>query len=388
MSHSQRFHALDAARAIALLLNVLLHSSLSFLPGWSIVDSSPGAPLGLLVYVIHMFALTTYFLMSGFFAHMLFHRAGLSGFIRNRLTRIAAPLALFWFIVIALIFIALLWASKQLNQPMSKGEFSMAQLWFLYVLLLIYIVFLPVRWVFVRIDPHCKLRLSIDQTIRKLLESYAMPLVAALPLAIVFCVEKSWVLLRGIPSPHDSLIPNVYALTAFGVAFCFGWLLHRQTNLLSNFQKQWRIHLSIAIALTITSLWLISPLQDTAIQTGSGVHLAFSVCYALATWYWTFALIGFTMQFLSEEKASWRYVADASYWIYLMHLPIVVLLQAWMMLWPIHWTIKFPLIIGITMLLLLTSYHWLVRYTFIGALLNGRKQKPTTPRPTIRTLAS
>ena len=40
---------------------------------------------------------------------------------------------------------------------------------------------------------------------------------------------------------------------------------------------------------------------------------------------------------------------------------------------PLHWAIKFPLIVAITLTVLFVSYHYLVRPTFIGALLNGRK---------------
>jgi len=52
------------------------------------------------------------------------------------------------------------------------------------------------------------------------------------------------------------------------------------------------------------------------------------------------------------------------------------------MRWPLHWSLKFPLILAITAALLLTSYHYLVRDTFIGKLLNGRRYPrllPPTP---------
>ncbi len=68
-----------------------------------------------------------------------------------------------------------------------------------------------------------------------------------------------------------------------------------------------------------------------------------------------------------------RYLADASYWLYLAHVPIVFGLQAALMHVPLHWAIKFPLILAITMTVLLTSYHYLVRPTLIGEILNGRK---------------
>ena len=46
MNTSERVHALDAVRALALLLGVVLHAAMSFVPGigsvgWPIVDRSP-----------------------------------------------------------------------------------------------------------------------------------------------------------------------------------------------------------------------------------------------------------------------------------------------------------------------------------------------------------
>jgi ABC-type multidrug transport system ATPase subunit len=50
---------------------------------------------------------------------------------------------------------------------------------------------------------------------------------------------------------------------------------------------------------------------------------------------------------------------------------------------PLHWTIKFPAIIAVTLAVLLVSYHYVVRPTFIGAILNGRKypRHRGAPRP-------
>ena len=55
--------------------------------------------------------------------------------------------------------------------------------------------------------------------------------------------------------------------------------------------------------------------------------LAFAFCYALAIWCWSFAVIGIAMRFLAHANDRVRYIADASYWIYLVHLPVVAALQ-------------------------------------------------------------
>jgi ABC-type multidrug transport system ATPase subunit len=96
-------------------------------------------------------------------------------------------------------------------------------------------------------------------------------------------------------------------------------------------------------------------------------------------------LTGLALRFLSNYSATRRYIADASYWIYLVHLPLIAALQVWVGSWPLHWGAKFPFIVVVGFGILFLSYHYLVRPSFIGQLLNGRKirrQKPSsTPTP-------
>jgi peptidoglycan/LPS O-acetylase OafA/YrhL len=100
--------------------------------------------------------------------------------------------------------------------------------------------------------------------------------------------------------------------------------------------------------------------------------------YIFAHWCWSFVILGFAVGYLKNPNARWRYLADASYWMYLIHLPIVWLLQAWMLSWPLYWPVKLLLILAITCVVLLTTYHYCVRATFMGKFLNGRKY-PRSP---------
>jgi peptidoglycan/LPS O-acetylase OafA/YrhL len=102
-------------------------------------------------------------------------------------------------------------------------------------------------------------------------------------------------------------------------------------------------------------------------------RIAFAAAYSVALWCWCFACIGAALSFLDRPAPRWRYLADGSYWMYLIHLPIVWLLEAWMLRWPLSWLVKFPLVLTITAVLLLASYHYLVRGTFVGVFLNGRR---------------
>src|SRR3970282_87335 len=103
------------------------------------------------------------------------------------------------------------------------------------------------------------------------------------------------------------------------------------------------------------------------------IKLAYAASYAFAFWNWVFGLIGAALRFFSGESAVRRYIADSSYWMYLAHLPVVFALQMMVLDWPVHWSIKFPLIVGVAVALLLSSYHYFVRPTYIGEILNRRR---------------
>src|SRR5262249_51856087 len=57
----------------------------------------------------------------------------------------------------------------------------------------------------------------------------------------------------GVRTPDESLLTNLQALIGFGSAFGFGWLLHRQIDLLRILEKRWLIHLAFAIGLIAMS---------------------------------------------------------------------------------------------------------------------------------------
>src|SRR5205085_8169565 len=93
------------------------------------------------------------------------------------------------------------------------------------------------------------------------------------------------------------------------------------------------------------------------------------------------AIIGAAQRYASRPDPWRRYLSDAPYWIYLLHLPLVFGLQAAVQDWPLSWALKFPLVLGVAMLLLLLSYDGLVRSTWVGSWLNGRRHLPLQREP-------
>ena len=107
--------------------------------------------------------------------------------------------------------------------------------------------------------------------------------------------------------------------------------------------------------------------------------MAYAAGYALAVWSWSLAFVGLALRYLAGYSAVRRYLADSSYWLYLIHMPIVLALQIVLsqLAWP--WWLKFPLMLGVAFPIMLISYHYLVRSTFIGGVLNGRRYPRTLP---------
>jgi peptidoglycan/LPS O-acetylase OafA/YrhL len=383
----ERLHALDAVRGFALLLGIVLHATLSFIPSptriWIIQDSHPSSTLGLLYFAIHVFRMTTFFLIAGFFAHLSFHRRGTWGFIGDRLQRIALPLVVGWPILFAPMTVVVFWAASfphggplpgPSRWPPVLPSFPLTHLWFLYVLLEFYAALLVLRAGVAWLDQTGRIRDRLDRLVGLVMRSRFAPAIMALPIGITLCLDPTWTGWLGIRTPDSSLVTNPHALIGFGTAFGFGWLLHRQIDLIRLLERRWLLNLVLATVLIAASFFL-------AIASGLGprpvgyeaIRLAGAACYALAIWTTTFAAIGVALRFLSDFSPVRRYLADASYWLYIIHLPILMALQVAVsqLDWP--WPVKFGTILLIALPLMLASYQFLVRYSFIGTVLNGRR---------------
>lgn len=384
---AERLHALDAVRAGALMLGVAFHATLSFLPGpqiWVVRDAQSDT-LGAFFIVAHMFRMAAFFVIAGYFGRMLLQRRGTGGFIRNRLVRVTLPLLAFWPVAMAGIVACFIWGATTMAAstgvapgapppPPTLATFPLTHLWFLWTLTLFYVAALAIRGVVSLIDRSEWLRGGIiDRGMRALTATPAAAAILAAPLAIAFAVQPAWYAFGGIQTPDAGFLPNTTALIGFGTAFGFGWLLQRQRDLLGSVQRWWAVNLVAAVALTAAILWILGgtvvfvPVAEGATKT------ALAACYALAVWTWTLGLIGAALRFLTRERPAVRYVADASYWIYIMHLPVVMALQVWVFTLPLPALAKWGIVTGGAFLILIASYHLLVRHSWLGRWLNGRK---------------
>ncbi len=398
MSRSERLHSLDAVRAGALLLGIVFHAGFSFIPGlpkglWAANDVSPSSAISAGLFLAHIFRMTLFFFIAGFFARMVVERRGLRGFWADRGRRIALPLVAGWPIMSLLLGGVWIWGltiafggtlpAAPADAPAPPaGSLQLTHLWFLYYLLVLYALVTGLRGVFKLLDRRGALSRRVDGAVRLLVQSGAAAFLLGLPLAAALYARSDWIIWFGIPTPDQSIIPQPVSLIGYGTAMIFGWLVHRQAELLQSWSRSWWAHGILAVATSVGCLFMAG-VTPTFIPAPAGTRtLLYALTYSVAIWAWVFAVTGGAVRFLSGHSPARRYLADSSYWLYLAHLPVVAALQIWLAPWHLHWALKFPLLLATTLTILLLSYHWLVRFTWLGKILNGHRhtrRQPSAP---------
>lgn len=387
---AQRWHELDAVRAFALLLGVVLHGVMSFMTPriWIVADAAPDAGFNVAFYAIHMFRMVTFFILAGFFARSMLQKRGVGGFIVNRLKRIALPLVVFWPLVMAAIIAVMIIA----NAPppgaaaappppppaFNDHTFPLTHLWFLYALLPLYAGALAVKFVTDILHIGGGLGRMLDSVVAGLVRSDLITAALILPTAAAFYFNPSWMMWFGVATPDTGLYPNAAAVAAFSTAFAFGWWLNRRSDLIDHLARRFWIY---GLGAAIGTWWCLSLAGASPVLTpvAGHDHPVYCLLYPLTAWSWAFFLIGGARHFLAGENCTARYLADASYWVFIVHVPILLVLQYLVkdLPWPAEAKVS-AVLLG-TFCVALLTYQILVRHTIVGWLLNGRRRKGKAP---------
>jgi glucans biosynthesis protein C len=383
-----RLPALDAVRAAALLLGICLHASLSFVPGigielWPMSDVKKSTVLSLTMFVIHIFRMSVFFFVAGLLTRAVLERRGFSAFWRDRARRIAVPLVLGWVVCFVLIVAVVLWALSRTNggklpsplpSAMAESGLNWLHLWFLYVLLWLYAISIGLRTVLRAVDERGSIRRFIDRALSALVSKQVGTLVLALPIAAALFLIKDWNRWGGIPTPGYTLLPPAASLFIYGYVFMMGWAFDRQRHLLNGLAKRWPVNFALGLVAALYCISTAGADPSLVVSQTLSEQVFYAIAYATALAGWTLAFVGAGIRFFAKPSPAITYVADASYWMYIAHLPLVMALQTAVMLADVHWSIKYLFINIVCAGLLLITYHFWVRSTWVGRVLNGGKR--------------
>lgn len=79
------------------------------------------------------------------------------------------------------------------------------------------------------------------------------------------------------------------------------------------------------------------------------------------------------IRFFNKQSNTMRYVSDASYWVYIIHLPLTHFVPGLFHDVFMNVFLKFFISSILITIICFGSYYYFVRSTIIGQFLNGRK---------------
>jgi glucan biosynthesis protein C len=396
---TERYHGFDALRGAAMLLGVFFHASLAYVEPvqsfWIVQDSSRSLGFGAFAWASHSFRMQTFFAISGFFARLLCERRSPSAFARHRALRIALPFAVGVALDNMIQQSFLSWAhasgiftphAEQMAaaaaEPLTAAtygrNFSLGVYWFLEYLG----VFSIAAWLYSlrglpNTAPNAAQQGAVGRAVergwQRLLESRLRGFGLALPHAALLLSLEPW----GVGSP-SGLFPQAVWLAYYGLFFGFGWYLHYRREHLAELISGWRRDLALAVPIGALALGGAVAGSTGALPESSRAIVLWLT--ASFTWLMVLGLMGLFLRVFAGGRNWIRYVSDSSYWLYLTHDYWVQGMQILLFPLALPSLLKYTLVMLPALIVLFLTYEYGVRYTAIGAVLHGRKHRPTGTR--------
>jgi len=358
---------MDALRASTMLLLVPVHAAMVIA-----LNGDGGVWATGLYWVVHVFRMPLFFAMSGFFLAFLLARKGLRETARNRTVRIAVPLA----IGLVTLAPATIFAAQLVGTVLAPGEqgpptgspfeLEPSFLWFLWYLLIVDAAAVALfLWAPRLLD-------RAGERFRSLIV-HPVPgvLLLAVPTTLALWPEGDW---TAVPSV-STFVPEPQVLAYYALFFALGAMLCVHRDQVAEAGRNAWTWAACALAATVPAALLFT-FHNSPHASQPLLHGAALLVYAVATWTSLIALVGLAHRYIVRPRPALRYMADASYWIYLSHMPAVVLLVALLGATALGTAPKVVLVTAGALGFSMLTYPLLVRYTVVGRLLNGPRERP------------
>ncbi|MDJ0278166.1 acyltransferase family protein [Sphingomonas sp. 2R-10] len=309
MQPPQRFVGVDAWRAGLMLFGILLHA----LP-----ERSHDPFFAVIGYVSTHVRMGAFMVVAGFLCGFVGARRSRRDWLRARIRTLAMPLATGLVLTVpTLVALRLHYATTAL--PIASLWFNWYHLWFLLALIL----YLPIAWLLAFGDTHARVSAWLTgtgagDTVRQVRVIAAM-LVASLGL-MTLGIRLAVI----VPCDGPTVLGALPQILGYAPLYAIGILLGRDGGLAATVLGHWRT-MALLVAATLMldcgAAWL------TGVPSGIGVPQLSLLARAV--------LPGTSALLILRSALSIRHVppllrriADASLTIYLVHFPLVKLLQA------------------------------------------------------------
>lgn len=318
LTHPTREHHLDAVRGFLMLLGIPFHAAHPFRADgekWLAVASQRSEALTNAIEFLHIFRMQGFFLIAGYFSALLINRWESDRFFKARMTRLLPPLIASLLVIVPIMNLISAMQHYSFSsavyfwrdQMMRPGRSAVGHLWFVVVL----IYYTVILWAAARIlTPIRQLKSSANYNIPTTLFLAIIIAVGIIIGLYETCAAKA---LSYLPSIAKELSSINYA-AEYAPYFIMGSILHRMSFLNRMFNKfSWRIA-ALATGGCVSVVAFDHDLPISLVRIISAIS-------AIAT---TQVIVSGSYSLFSDGKRWVRELVDASFVIYLFHLPIII----------------------------------------------------------------
>jgi glucan biosynthesis protein C len=381
-SSSERYHALDFVRGALMLLGLVYHAAIPYdnIYQAAVKPYPTSEYLGWFTEISHAFRMPLFFVLAGFFAALLLSRRSKAQFALNRGVRIGVPLIVGWivlgplcaagiyFSILSHVFtqqFALNFAWGMLKRLDHFMQDDLMHLWFLYYLLIFYAGFLVLSYVAGRV-PLARFE-GLHARVVGILGTHWRVLLLAVPTFFLLYLGPA-----GGDSTPFSFVPDRRFGVYYAVLFGVGVLLYSARETIRDFGHSAWLYIFGSAVMMAVFVYTEAQMRETP-GTERGWEALGFVAVAFMMWGVFFGTTSLLLRHLNRPIGPVRYLADASYWAYLLHPLPMFWIPGLMARQPWAPEVKFLLVLVPVTVLCFVTYDLLVRWTYIGTVLQGRR---------------
>lgn len=383
----ERLHGLDHVRGLAAVAVVALHSCYAYafhpLPGlvWPVPLDEPSSAADAAFWWIEGCVMPLFFALSGYFLAQSLARQSPMTVLKGRTRRLLLPMATVGFIVLTLdlhVWVLGLidtgratisdYRRLKFAPEIQADLFGPAHLWYVEYLWLLCACICGIAWLRSVIGQRETetLRLSVPSSTKRSVVLRSTGLAALAVLAALLLSFRPQIVLGF----QHGWLPDASKLAHAAIFIAAGMLLwSRDGGILNSVRRLTPLYLVVAVAAFVLVLPHIhNTMQEGRAGAGSPT---LGVLLALFAFSATLAQLGAGLSWLNASRPALSRLAAASFWIYLVHHPLVGLLQVLVRPMPFAAAAKASIVFGATISVCLLSYAYIVERGAIARLLDG-----------------
>jgi peptidoglycan/LPS O-acetylase OafA/YrhL len=377
---TQRLHYIDWLRVLAVLLLFPYHTlrvfnAEPFYVKAAEVSTALNAVLGF-ISVWHMQLL---FLLAGASTYFALRKRASRAYLGERFTRLGLPFAMGVFLVLIPVQT---WYGARFNSGSTDsfwhyllsgdflrwniqaggdyyGGFGFGHLWFLFVLLFVSAIALPLLANKGRGD-------ALLRSLSRRLAHPAWWLVAAVLILLG----------EAMPDPTDALQPFYYL-----VFFVLGYVAVREPDFMRAAER-YRVP-ALVVGIGLAAWWALSAGLRDSLADPSPERTLLSFLGMLATWLTIVGILGFGRRYLDRPSPALAYLAEGSYPIYLLHQTVIVIAAFYLVALPAAEPLQWLTLLVVSVAATFSLYEVVRRFQttrFLFGMHPIKKRREREPR--------